>query len=171
VGGRNIWVIKISDNVATDEANEPELLYMGLQHCREAIGGSSMIFFMQYLVEQYSNPTIPGDTRIKDLVDNREIYIIPCFNPDGWEYNRTNWPNPGGDWRKNRKNNGDGTFGVDLNRNWGVDWGNCSAPIQGPPASCGTNTTSSATYWGTAAFSENETQAVRNFTKAHHLIA
>src|SRR5690349_3166088 len=40
VNGNNIWVIKISDNVGADDPNEPEVLYMGLQHCREAIGGS-----------------------------------------------------------------------------------------------------------------------------------
>jgi carboxypeptidase T len=168
VGGNNIWVIKISDNVATDETNEPEVLYMGLQHAREAIGGSSMIFFMQYLCEQYA----AGNTKIKDLVDNRELFIIPCFNPDGWEYNRTSMSGAaGGSWRKNRRNNGDGTFGVDLNRNWGVDWANCSAPILGVASSCGTATTSSDTYWGTAAFSEAETNAVKLFAQSHHLVA
>ena len=78
--GRDIWCIKISDNVATDESGEPEILYIGLQHAREAIGGSSMIFFMQWLCENYAT-----DSRIQTLVNNREIYIIPCMNPDGWE--------------------------------------------------------------------------------------
>ena len=165
--GRDIWVIKISDNVATDETNEPEVLMMGLQHCREAIGGSSMIFLMEYLCEQYY-----ADARIKDLVDNREIYIIPCFNPDGWEYNRTAYGTntPGGDWRKNRRPNGGTSYGVDLNRNWGVDWSNCSAPISGPSTSCGSSTTTLDTYYGPSAFSEPETQAVRAFTKAHHIV-
>lgn len=162
---RNIWCIKISDNVATDETGEPEVLYMGLQHAREAIGGSSMIFLMQYLCELYST-----DSRIKDLVDNREVYIIPCMNPDGWEYNRNNG-GAGAGWRKNRRNNGGGNYGVDLNRNWGIDWGNCSAPIVGSPSSCGSSSTSSDTYYGPSAFSEPETQAVRNFTYTKHLVA
>jgi carboxypeptidase T len=175
VEGRDIWLMKVSDNVATDEANEPEVLYMGLQHAREAIGGSSMIFFLEYLCENYAT-----DTRIKNLVDNREIYIIPCFNPDGWEYNRTT-TGAGGQWRKNR-NKIDSSkqgqsytyqYGVDLNRNWGVDWANCSAPISGPSSSCGSGSAVSSddTYWGTSAFSEKETQAVRTFAKAHHLVA
>lgn len=184
--GRDIWVIKISDGVANDEVNEPELLYMGLQHAREAITGASMIFFMQYLCENYAK-----DARIKALVDNREFFIIPCFNPDGWEYNRTsNNGNAGGGWRKNRSPQ-DSTvkvtpgkrgqpdvitvtytaFGVDLNRNWGVDWGNCSAPILGPSTSCGSSDKTGDTYFGSNAFSELETQAVRNFTKAHHIVA
>jgi carboxypeptidase T len=45
--GRNIWCVKISDSVANDVTYEPEVLLMGLQHAREAIGGSSMIFLMQ----------------------------------------------------------------------------------------------------------------------------
>ncbi|MBL7743111.1 MAG: T9SS type A sorting domain-containing protein [Chitinophagaceae bacterium] len=172
VENRDIWCIKISDNVATDESNEPEVLYMGIQHAREAIGGSSMIFFMQYLCENYGS-----NARIKELVDNREIYIIPCMNPDGWEYNRSTNPNGGGGWRKNRKviraTPTPVQYGVDLNRNWGVDWANCSAPIQGSPTSCGsgTNTSATETYWGTSAFSEPETQAVRDFTLSHHLVA
>jgi carboxypeptidase T len=160
--GRNIWCIKISDNVATDETNEPEVLYIGVQHAREAIGGSSMIFFMQYLCENYAT-----DTRIQALVNNREIFIITCMNPDGWEYNRVNDPNGGGGWRKNRRNNGDGTFGVDLNRNWDIDWGNCA----GASSSCGSNSTSSDVYWGPAAFSEPETDAIRDFVTTHHIVS
>lgn len=162
VGGRDVWCLKVSDNVATDETNEPEVLYIGLQHAREAIGGSSMIFFLQYLCEQYAiNP------RIKDLVDNREIYIIPCMNPDGWEYNRSTNPNGGGMWRKNRKNNGGGVYGVDLNRNWSVDWSNCA----GAGSSCGSSNPSSDTYYGTAAFSENESSVIRDFVKTRHFVA
>jgi hypothetical protein len=135
---------------------------MGLQHARESIGGSSMIFFMQYLCENYTT-----DPRIQALVNNREIFIIPCMNPDGWEYNRVNDPDGGGGWRKNRRNNGDGSFGVDLNRNWSVDWNICG----GASSSCGSNNTSSDVYWGPAAFSEPETQAVRDFVLSHHIVS
>jgi carboxypeptidase T len=163
--GRNIWCIKISDVVGTDEINEPEILYIGLQHAREAIGGSSMIFFMQYLCENYGT-----DARVRDLVNNREIFIIPCMNPDGWEYNRLNGGSGSG-WRKNRRDNAGSSFGVDLNRNWGVDWSNCSAPIVGDPTSCGSNDPFDDTYYGTSAFSEPETRAIRDFTYSHHLVA
>ncbi len=165
-GGREIWAIKISDNVGDDALNEPEVLFIGLQHAREAIGGASMIFFMQYLCENYAT-----DSRVKELVDNRQIYIIPCMNPDGWEYNigeinagRT----PG--WRKNRRafTSGQTTnYGVDLNRNWGIDWGNCA----GATSSCGSSSISSETYYGPSAFSEKETQAVRDFTYSRRFVA
>lgn len=166
VNGNDIWIIKISDNVATDEPSEPEILYLGLQHAREAITGASMIFFMQYLCEEYA----AGNQKIKDLVDNREIYIVPCFNPDGWEYNRSTNPSGGGGWRKNRSVYGS-NFGVDLNRNWGVDWGNCNAPINGPAASCGTSDPTQDTFWGSNAFSEKETGYIRTFAQTHHLTA
>ena len=89
------------------------------------------------------------------------------MNPDGWEYNRINDPNGGGGWRKNRRNNGDGTFGVDLNRNWSTDWANCS----GASSSCGSGSTSSDVYWGPSAFSEPETNAVRNFVTTHNIVS
>jgi hypothetical protein len=43
----------------------------------------------------------------------------------------------GGLWRKNRRNTGGGAgnIGVDLNRNYGIDWSNCS----GASTSCGSS--------------------------------
>jgi carboxypeptidase T len=168
-GGRNLWVVKISDNVASDES-EPEAFFMGLQHPREAVTGSSMIFFMQYLCERYA----ANDPKIREVVDNREIFIMPCFNPDGWEFNRTSMSGAaGGSWRKNRDANtgaNSGTIGTDLNRNWGVDWSNCSAPILGAASSCGSSSGSSDTYFGDSAFSERETQALRVFTKTRRFV-
>lgn len=152
---RSIWAVKISDNVTTNDAVEPDVLYMGLQHAREAITGSSMIFFMQYLCEQYS-----VDPRVKSLVDAREIYIIPVVNPDGWEHNRS--LGAGSGWRKNRRTIG-ANIGVDLNRNYNVDWNTCASVTCGSPASCGSNSGSSDTYVGPSAFSEPETQAIRSF--------
>lgn len=149
---RDIWCIKISDNVATDEA-EPEVLYSGLQHAREAITGTSLIFFMQYLVENYS------DARVNALVNNREIFIVPCVNPDGYVHNQTTNPSGGGMWRKNKNMTlGDG---VDLNRNYNVDWGRTGGGSSNP---------GDETYWGTAAFSEKETQVMRSFITARNFV-
>jgi hypothetical protein len=165
IEGRIIYAVKISDNAAIDEPNEPEVFFQGVQHAREAIGGSSMIFLMQYLCERYT----AADSRIVNLVNNREIYIVVCMNPDGWEYNRSTNPNGGGGWRKNRRNHGGGVFGVDLNRNWSTDWANCTGAVGA--ASCGSNNQSSDTYWGTGSFSEPETNAVRNFIRSKHIVA
>jgi hypothetical protein len=148
--GRFIWAIKISDNVNVTE-NEPRVLYVGNHHAREIITVEIPLYIMHYLTDNYgTNP------RVTNLVDNREIWIVPTANPDGREYQQ----NYNSNWRKNRRNNGDGTYGVDLNRNYGYMWGyddEGSSPI-----------TSSETYRGTGPFSEPEIQAVRNLCNAQN---
>ncbi len=149
--GRPIYWLKISDNPNVDES-EPELLYTALHHAREPISLSQLIFYMYYVLENYNtNP------KIKALVDNLEMYFVPMLNPDGYNYNQTTNPNGGGMWRKNRRNNLDGTFGVDLNRNYSYQWG-------GLGASANTN---DDTYRGSSAFSEPETQAIQFFVENH----
>ncbi|MBN2314434.1 MAG: hypothetical protein JXM79_10925 [Sedimentisphaerales bacterium] len=145
--GRDIWAVRISDNPAIDE-EEPGAVFLGCQHAREWIAVEVPLYIAQYLTENYDT-----DADIKWLVDNCEIWIVPVVNPDGYDYSRTHDRM----WRKNRRNNGDGTYGVDLNRNWDYMWGG--------PGSGGN--TSSGTYRGPSAFSEPETQAVRDLALAH----
>ena len=163
--GTPIYGVKISDNVTVDE-NEPEVLYTGLMHAREAIGGTSLIFYMQYLAENYAT-----NDEIKRLLDNREIFILPCVNPDGYQFNyggsSGSYPTSGGGlWRKNRRSTGGGNFGVDLNRNFSVDWANCA----GATSSCGSGTRSSDIYYGPSAFSEPESQAIRSFVTSRNFV-
>lgn len=156
IQNRPIYYVKISDNPNSDEP-EPEVLYTALHHAREPASLSQLIFFMWYLLENYST-----DPDVTFLINNTEMYFIPCVNPDGYEYNKTTNPNGGGMFRKNRRNNGDGTYGVDLNRNYGYMWGydnTGSSP-----------NTSSDTYRGTGPFSEPETQAVRDFCIARQFV-
>lgn len=153
VENRPIYMVKISDNPDMDEP-EPEALYTAMHHAREPGGMMTVIYFMYYLLENYAtNPSV------KYLVDNRQLYFIPVVNPDGYEYNRTTSPNGGGMWRKNRKNNG-GSFGIDLNRNYGPQayW---NAPNGGSSTS-----PSSDTYRGPSPFSEPETQAMRDLVNS-----
>jgi len=156
-GGRPMIVVKISDNVLINE-NEPEALYTGLHHAREGMSMMNLFFFMQYLAENYAS-----DAKVKELVDNRELFFIPCVNPDGYVYNELNTPGGGGMWRKNRRNNGGGNYGVDLNRNYNVDWG-----VSGPDINISTNPASDS-YIGPSTFSEPETQAIRQFSQSRHL--
>jgi carboxypeptidase T len=151
--GRPVWYVKISDNPSVNEA-EPELLYTALHHAREPESLTQLIYYMWYLLENYSS-----DPEIAYLVDNLEMYFVPCLNPDGYMYNQTSNPNGGGMWRKNRRDNGDGTFGVDLNRNYGYQWG-----YDNTGSSPNTN---SDTYRGPAPFSEKETQMIMRFCNAH----
>lgn len=152
--GRYLYWVKISDNPNVDEA-EPEMLYTALHHAREPAGASQLIMYMYYLLENYNT-----DPEIHYLLDNTELYFMPCVNPDGYVYNETTNPNGGGMWRKNRRDNLDGTHGVDLNRNYGLDWG-----YDNTGSSPNTN---DDTYRGDVPSSEPETQIVENFCAAHN---
>ncbi|NWG29428.1 MAG: immune inhibitor A [Ignavibacteriaceae bacterium] len=150
IESRPIYMVKISDNPDIDE-NEPEVLYTALHHAREPESMMQMIYFMYYLLENYYT-----DPSVQYLVNNRELFFIPVVNPDGYEYNRQTYPAGGGMWRKNRRNNG-GSYGVDLNRNYGP-YSYWNAPNGGS-----STTPSSDTYRGTAPFSEPETNSIKNF--------
>jgi len=154
--GRTIWAFKLSDNPAIDE-NEPEVLYTGLTHAREPLSMMNLFYFANWLCENYNNDLIANY-----LLDNREMWFIPIVNPDGYFYNETIAPDGGGMHRKNRRSNpqnsncNTGTQqGVDLNRNYGYNWGANNSGSSGNPCS--------AVYRGTSAFSEPETEAVSNF--------
>ncbi len=148
--GRDIWVMKISDNPDVDE-DEPTVFINGVHHAREPITCTIPIEFARYLCENYG-----VDPDITWLVDNREIYIMPVVNPDGYVYNESG----DGYWRKNlRDNNNNGIVddydGVDLNRNYGYMWGYDDLGSSPDP--------SSQTYRGTGPFSEPEVATVRYF--------
>ena len=141
---RNIYALKISDNVSLNE-EEAEVIFLGCHHAREWISVEIPYLLGKYLVENYeSNP------EVKSLVDKSEIWVVPLVNPDGLEYSIHFYRY----WRKNRRDNGNGSYGVDPNRNYGYKWGyddEGSSP-----------NSFSYTYRGQAPFSEPETQAVRD---------
>ena len=145
---RSIWGVRLSNQPDLDQ-NRPRVSYDGLIHAREPAGMMNLMYFMWHLLENYAT-----DPNVKKLLDNLEIYVVPCTNPDGYEYNRSTNPDGGGMWRKNRSTNPDGSKGVDLNRNFSTFWGDNAG-------SSGVG--SSETYRGPSAFSEPETQAIRNF--------
>lgn len=150
---RPIYWLRLSDNPNVEEA-EPEVLYTALHHAREPNSLSQMVFYLWYLLENYDS-----DPEVKYLVDNTAMYFIPCINPDGYIFNENTDPNGGGLWRKNKYLENGTLRGVDLNRNYGYQWGiddNGSSP----------NSTSNV-YRGTAPFSEPENQAVRDFCNEH----
>ncbi|HSA42049.1 MAG TPA: FISUMP domain-containing protein [Bacteroidales bacterium] len=151
--GNPVYWLRISDNPLLDE-DEPEILYTALHHAREPLGMQQLLYFMWYLLENYEN-----DSMVRQLVDHTELYFIPVVNPDGYLYNQQTNPSGGGMWRKNRSDNGDGSFGVDINRNYGFFWGFDDIGSSPVP--------SHATFRGTAAFSEPETQNVRDLCLNH----
>lgn len=154
--GRSIWAFKISDNPEVDE-DEPEVLYTGLIHACEPMGMEVLLYFMWYLLDNYET-----DSLCTYLINNRELWFVPVINVDGYEYNRLTNPGGGGMWRKNRRNCGDGNYGVDLNRNWGYMWGYDNS---GSSPYCAHNW-----YRGESAFSEPETQVLRDFINSRNFV-
>jgi hypothetical protein len=154
IQGRPIWAIRISTTPAVDDPTKPVAWLDAIHHAREPMSGEALCLLAEDMCAAY-----PSDSNTRRMVQSRNILIVPCVNPDGYYYNQTTNPNGGGLWRKNRRANSDGTFGVDLNRNYGYQWG-----PQWPGSS---GTPSNDTYRGTAPFSEPETQAVRNTMQAH----
>jgi hypothetical protein len=153
--GRDIWAAKVSDNVATDEA-EPEIMFDALHHAREHLTVEQALYLLHLLADNYaSNATIRG------LVDSREIWIVFAVNPDGGEYDLTCTGSvrpPYCAWRKNRQpNTGSSYVGTDLNRNYDYRWGCCGGS---------SGATSSIVYRGKAPFSAPETRALRDFVNS-----
>jgi carboxypeptidase T len=148
--GREIWAMKISDNVALDE-DEPEALFDGGTHSDEHMGVEMALRIMHWLVDGYGT-----DPRITNIVNKREIWIIFSVNPDGAAYDIKDGKFHF--WRKNRQPTpGTPYIGTDLNRNYGYKWGGGGLTSTNPKA---------ITYRGPSAFSAPETRAVRDFLKS-----
>ncbi len=152
IDGYPVYWVKISDNPNTDETSESEILYSSIHHAREPASLSQLIYYMWYLLENYGT-----DDQVTHLVDNVEMYFVPMINPDGYIYNEQTQPGGGGLWRKNRRNNGGGDFGVDLNRNYSYQFG-----VSGASSNPSDNT-----YHGGSPFSEYETRCMRAFHMDH----
>lgn len=155
--GNDIWCFRVSDNPDLDE-NEPEILIDGMHHAREIMASEFPILFAEYLAQNYGT-----DPEITWLLDHRELYIVPIVNPDGVLYNEATNPGGGGMWRKNRRDNGDGSFGVDPNRNYPYQWAydnSGSSPIP-----------SDITYRGPSAGSEPEVQALMGLIASHDFVS
>ncbi|MFG0329410.1 MAG: M14 family metallopeptidase [Phycisphaerales bacterium] len=143
--GRTIYGLKITGDTG---GSKPGVLYHGCQHAREWITTMGSTYIADQLVRNYGT-----DPYLTELVDEVEIYVVPVVNPDGYEYSRLTDRM----WRKNRRNNGGGSYGVDLNRNWAYGWGGEGS--SGDP--------NSQIYRGPSAFSEPETQNLRDFMIAN----
>ncbi len=144
--GREILRLRISTQLSV--ANEkPGILFIGGHHAREHLSIEVPLMLAQFLADQYRK----GQPEVVRLVETRDIHIIPMLNADGAEYDI----NTGSykTWRKSRRKNSNGTYGVDLNRNYGYFWG----------AGGASKDPSSDVYMGEAPFSEPETQAVKVF--------
>ncbi|HNX21742.1 MAG TPA: M14 family zinc carboxypeptidase [Bacteroidales bacterium] len=153
VNGNKIYYVKM-ESPEHPSIQKPQILLTALTHAREPAGMQQLVYLMWYLLENYNtNP------EVKFLVDHLDLYFVPCVNPDGYQFNTNAYPIGGGMWRKNRRNNGNYTWGVDLNRNYGFQWGydDIGSSVNG----------NDETYRGSAPFSEVETQQIKLLCESH----
>jgi len=184
--GRDIWMVKLSDNVNQKE-NEPGVLLMGAHHGNEKASFEVLLYFIRYMVNNYSIPNTdndgdqsinedpidgidndndgfidedPSEDRVRDAIDNTQIFIIPMVSPDGVAANsrKNQAPNYGPFGRSNEIT----SYGVNLNRNYDDNW--FLYYIFPTHYHFIINTLDqSFNYRGPYPFSENETIAVRDF--------
>ena len=153
--GKDIIGMKISLGAPlTRDGSKPTVLYIGAQHAREWITPEMNRRLMHHLLENYTR-----DRKIFNLVNSKELWIVPVANPDGYDYTFTEGQRL---WRKNlRDNNANGTTepgdGVDLNRNFAYKWGYDNEGSSPDP--------SSETFRGPSATSEPENKALEALVK------
>jgi carboxypeptidase T len=152
-GGSDLLMFHISGGANKNQ--KPGIVFFGNHHARELVTVEIPLRLATLLVEGYGK-----DPAITELVDTRDIYIAPMVNPDGHVQ-----AEKGQSWRKNTHHDHGGEvaiedrgyYGTDLNRNYGYKWGGSGASANA----------TDETYRGKSAFSEPETQAVRDFMLSH----
>lgn len=136
IEGRPIRALKIG----VPAEGKAAMILTGTMHAREWLSTAVTMCMADQLIRDYGT-----DDQITELLRTIDVYVVPMQNPDGYAYS---WQGERY-WRKNRR---DGV-GVDLNRNWGYEWGGEGAsPNPGDE-----------NYRGTGPFSEPETQAVSQY--------
>ncbi|KAJ0174575.1 hypothetical protein K1T71_009683 [Dendrolimus kikuchii] len=137
VEGRDIRLLKISNGKAGNKG----VWLDGSIHPREWISTAVVTFIADRIVRTFHD--------LPESVTNKDWYILPVLNPDGYEYTHTHDRM----WRKNRARYGE-CVGVDLNRNFSYGWGE-----KGEEGS--SEDPGNIFYRGPKPFSEPETAAVK----------
>ena len=148
--GNDVYALTLTGPETPGNAPEdrPVVLWNGTQHAREWVSPMTVSYIASKLAADYGS-----DPRVTGIIDSTRIVIVPVMNPDGYLYT---WSDERY-WRKNRRSNSDGSVGVDLNRNWGYEWGGEGA--SGFPGD--------DTYHGPSSFSEPETRVMRDLALSY----
>jgi hypothetical protein len=161
--GKEIKGIEIAHDVAAEDGR-PVFLLVGTHHAREWPTAEVTMEFAMDLVQH--NGT---DPRITDLLERARIIVVPLVNADGYdisrsyiqEYRRKNCRvDTSGDVTPAQCTDPDNRrLGVDLNRNYGGNWGGIGASPN----------PDSGTYRGAAPFSEPEVRNIRELVSSRQV--
>ncbi len=188
--GREIWLVELT-NQEIHPDDKSAVLLMGAHHGNEKPSFEILIYFINHIAEFAKKPNTdddgdgllnediidrfdndgdglidedPSEQRVRDILNDTIFYVIPMVNPDGVE----------ADSRKNRAPNygpyGHASeitsYGVNLNRNYAFGWFLYYLfPINYHLAY--NSLDSGFNYRGEHPFSEEETQAVKQFVDSH----
>jgi carboxypeptidase T len=158
--GRDLWLVKLSDNVDSEE-DEPGVLFMAAHHGNEWPGVEINLFFIRYMLENYQNSSLP---EVRNAMNTTQIYLIPMVNPDGvtLDTRKNGAPNHGPFGKAATVT----SYGVNLNRNYDDPWFLAYVfPLRFYLPMILAD--SSMNYHGPYPFSENETKAVKAFAESH----
>lgn len=129
--------------IGSPASGKTAVIFSGTMHAREWLAPMVTMCIAEHFINGYGT-----DPQVTELVDTIDIHVVPVINPDGYVRSWT------GDryWRKNTRED----YGVDLNRNWGYEWGGAGASTNPYDEN----------YRGSGPFSEPESQALADYIEA-----
>ncbi len=138
-------MVKVSTGPDSNGRNKKVIWIDSNIHGREWIAGATGTWILNELL---TNATAHHCA----ILDQLDFYVVPMLNPDGYEYSRTSTRM----WKKTRSvNSGSSCRGSDPNINWSFHWGTSAS-----------SNPCSDMFKGPSAFSEPETQAVRDVIRS-----
>ncbi len=144
IEGRDIWAIRLTQNVGVEDGSKPHVFFNSMHHAREVMTSEIGLDLIDQLLTQYGK-----DPQVTHWMDSFVIDVIPMFNVDG---NNLVWTHDSM-WRKNAH----GGYGVDINRNYPYAWNSCHGSSGSRDAQ---------DFHGDSAASEPETKVMMDFVKS-----
>ena len=144
--GDSLYALQVTSG-AGELKDRPKVLMIGQHHAREVMTPHAVIDGARKLLAD-----IAGDEQWRSFIENNSVWFVPVVNPYGTHhvFDQDRW------WRKNRRDNGDGSYGVDINRNYEFKWGECGS---------NSGNGSSSVYRGPKAESEPETRIMEQLNR------
>lgn len=153
--------------------NNRGILFTGMHHAREPVSMTMNVYILLKMIHL----NLAGGVEARELLDSVNVYFIPIINVDGYIENNKIFSQKKNlescKIRKNRRtlpvnefkncvgreNFDTVTVGVDINRNYGYQFGLDDEGSSNRPCD--------EDYRGSEAFSEPETQAIKRFIEEH----
>ncbi|MBW3935399.1 M14 family zinc carboxypeptidase, partial [Neisseria meningitidis] len=129
-------------------------------HAREWISPAFCQWFVMEALSTYGT-----DAQMTSLLDQMDVFVLPVFNIDGYDYtHKTNRM-----WRKTRsRNSGSSCIGTDPNRNWNAGW--CTVGASSNPCSdtfCGQTPESEIEVKNVADFIRRNKSIIKSYITVH----